>query len=270
MLGLLLLAVLLIIVDVYFETHFPKVETVTLQTDKMPAGESLKILQVSDVHGMIFRNNNQDFLQMIREQDADVIALTGDLVDDSTREFGAIFTFVESLVKINQNVLYISGNHEWRHPLREEILAGLEARDVVMLNNAHTQVKKGDLVFNVVGVDDPSTGHEDLQLAYEGVNTEGYYTVLLAHAPELIFRQSVIPADLILSGHTHGGQVRLPFVGAVVAPGQGFFPKYDKGVFPLEHGTTLYIDSGVGTSVWPLRFMNRSQITLLTIQGTKK
>lgn len=74
--------------------------------------------------------------------------------------------------------------------------------------------------------------------------------------------------DIILSGHTHGGQVRLPLVGTVIAPGEGLFPKFDKGMFNLNNGSLLYIDSGVGTSKLPIRLLNRSQMSLIKIVGT--
>lgn len=267
MLGFLLLAVILIAADIYFETHFPKVETVNLQSDKLQPGQTIRILQISDVHGRVFGNNNEDFLQMIREQNADIIALTGDLIDDSTPDVRPMWQFAEELKKINPHVYYISGNHEWRRQDREAFWAGLEERGIHMLNNANTQIKKDDLVWNLVGVDDPSTMHDDVHTAFQGVDNKQNYTVLLAHAPDLIFHHQALPTDLMLSGHTHGGQIRLPFVGALAAPGQGFFPAYDKGLFQLENNATLYLDSGVGTSIWPIRFLNRSQITLLTIEG---
>lgn len=267
MLGFLLLVAVLIAADVYFETHFPKVETVTLQSDKLQPGQSLKILQISDVHSKVFGNNNEDFLQMIRDQNADIIALTGDLLDDSAPDIRPMWQFAEELKKINPQVYYISGNHEWRRHDREMFWAGLEERGILMLNNANTQIQKDDLVWNLVGVDDPSTWHDDVETAFQGVDSQKNYTVLLAHAPDLIFRNKDLPADLMLSGHTHGGQIRLPFVGAIAVPGQRLFPAYDKGIFELENSTTLYLDSGVGTSIWPIRFLNRSQITLITIKG---
>jgi predicted MPP superfamily phosphohydrolase len=93
------------------------------------------------------------------------------------------------------------------------------------------------------------------------------YTVLLSHSPRIRDRLGSHVPDLILCGHTHGGQVSIPLVGAVVAPGEGFFPEFDKGEFTLENGSRLYIDSGVGTSTLPIRFMNRSQVSVIRIKG---
>lgn len=115
-------------------------------------------------------------------------------------------------------------------------------------------------------MDDPHTRREKLNEAFKGVNTERY-TILLAHSPKIIKRYPKIQADLILCGHTHGGQIRLPFLGAIVSSGDGFFPKYSKGLYALKAGQLLYIDSGLGTRMIPLRTFNRSQMSLLTITG---
>lgn len=83
----------------------------------------------------------------------------------------------------------------------------------------------------------------------------------------MLDKHNDIPADLILSGHTHGGQVRIPFIGALVAPDQGFFPKLEKGIYEFGTNQFLYIDSGLGTSVAPIRFLNQSQLSVIKITG---
>ncbi len=89
---------------------------------------------------------------------------------------------------------------------------------------------------------------------------------MLSHSPNRPMAYTTGLEDLILSGHTHGGQVRLPIIGSIVVPGQGFFPKYDKGIYELEN-TTLYIDSGLGNSLLPpLRLFNRIQISNIIIK----
>lgn len=101
------------------------------------------------------------------------------------------------------------------------------------------------------------------------MNTD-HYTVLLSHTPSITEIYEQIPADLILSGHTHGGQVRFPLIGALVSPDRGLFPKLDKGTYQLGAGLYLYIDSGLGTTRLPIRFLNQSQLSLITITGTRE
>ncbi len=99
----------------------------------------------------------------------------------------------------------------------EKFLSGLKERNVTILNNKNTQVTKKGVTLNFLGVDDVSTGQEDLEKAFNNIDQE-LYTILLSHSPGIIEKYNNIPADLILSGHTHGGQVRFPFIGALVAP----------------------------------------------------
>ncbi|WP_255259575.1 hypothetical protein [Lentibacillus sp. CBA3610] len=115
-------------------------------------------------------------------------------------------------------------------------------------------------------MDDRQQEHDISSKAFKNLRSE-YYTILLSHAPDITKQYQSIPADLILSGHTHGGQIRLPFIGALLAPGQVLFPKLDRGTFPLDPEQYLYIDSGLGTTRLPVRFFNQSQMSLVTITG---
>ncbi len=156
----------------------------------------------------------------------------------------------------------MSGNHEWGNPYMEKFLSGLKERNVTILNNKNTQLTKKGVSLILLGVDDVSSSHEDLKKSLNNINQD-LYTILLSHSPGIIEEyDKKVPTDLILSGHTHGGQVRFPFIGALVAPDQGLFPEYDKGIFKTGPEQYLYIDSGLGTSVVPIRFLNQSQISL--------
>jgi predicted MPP superfamily phosphohydrolase len=103
----------------------------------------------------------------------------------------------------------------------------------------------------------------------EGVVPDERFLLFLSHDPMIIRRGKGRErcADLILSGHTHGGQIRIPWLGALYAPTQGMFPKYDKGLFQVDETTKLYICSGLGTSRIPVRFLNRAQATLVKLVG---
>ncbi|MTI46907.1 metallophosphoesterase [Sporosalibacterium faouarense] len=259
---LLLLA--LTIGYIFFDVNYTKINYLNLESDKIPKGESLKILQVSDMHNKKFPNANKKLFKLIRQSEADLIVITGDFIDGKTKDFTYIYSFVDKLVKINPQIYFVSGNHEWRTGRNTELVEGLKGKGVKVLNNRSEVFKKENFIVNICGVDDSYTRHDNFEEAIKGVNND-LYTVLLSHSPDLISRENTSFVDLILSGHTHGGQIRLPIIGALVAPGQGFFPKYDKGVFDLGSETKLYLDSGLGTSTIPIRFWNRSQISLITI-----
>lgn len=261
---LIIIGMVLIGAYVFFQVNVPKVNYVNVNSSKIPKEGEFKILQISDMHNKKFFDGNRKLFNMIEDLDFDIIVITGDLIDGETRDFNYIYSVIEKLKNINSNIYYVSGNHEWRTGRHDEFVKGLLDRKVIVLNNDNSVVSKDDYTINICGINDPYTNHENVKEAFNDIDDQ-FFTLLLSHSPGIIERQSNIPADLILSGHTHGGQIRLPIIGALVAPGQGFFPKYDKGKFELDNGTILYIDSGLGTSQLPIRFLDRSQISLISI-----
>lgn len=264
LLSALLVGAAAILAKAYTDTNDFNVHIVNMHTEKLPKDAGFSILQISDLHNKVFDEDNESLIKAIKQADADLIVLTGDLIDRHTEELDDVFNLVEHIIAINPAVYYVSGNHEWDNAQTQEFFDGLRARNVEVLDNRNSQVDLGSVTLNLVGVDDASTGHEDMEQAFAGLDPDPY-TILLSHAPGIVNKYEHIPADLILSGHTHGGQIRLPFIGALVAPDEGFFPKLDKGLFKIGLDQTLYIDSGLGTSTVPVRFMNKSQMSLIRI-----
>ncbi|WP_249260780.1 metallophosphoesterase [Virgibacillus pantothenticus] len=259
-----ILFILSLCIKAYMDTNTFKVNKLPFYSDKIPDDKAVNILQITDVHNKVFGKSNEELIQTIKDLNADIIVITGDLIDRKTTEFNDMFAFVEKLTSVQKHVYFVTGNHEWDNPKKEEFLNGLEERQVTILNNKNRQLTINQVSLNLVGIDDSSTNHENVTQAFAGVNDE-YYTVLLSHSPNIIEKESSLPADLILSGHTHGGQVRLPFIGALVAPDEGLFPTYDKGTYNINRDQFLYIDSGLGTSVAPIRFLNQSQISMIRV-----
>lgn len=255
---------LLLMGDIFYEVNFVALNSIEFKSEKLRAGEKLKIVQISDYHNA---NANEQVLEKVGRIKPDAVAITGDLVDRETNDYARVFALVEGLVNICDRVYFVSGNHEWANDMGARRLEEeLESRGVRVLNNRNDIMSIENMDIYICGVDDYDTRHSDSGEAFEGLD-EASYTILLSHSPNIIKEGENIKSDLILSGHTHGGQVRLPFVGAVVAPNQGLFPKYQKGIYELEGAGYLYIDSGVGVSRLPVRFMNRSQMTLIEING---
>ncbi|WP_432408139.1 metallophosphoesterase [Wukongibacter sp. M2B1] len=258
--------VFFLIVDIYFEVSYPKIENIVLKSKKLPKSKTLKILHISDIHNMKLSRNIRRLLNDIKEMKPDIIALTGDIIDGKTKDFKNIYRFIEALVKINSNIYFVSGNHEWRNHKVEDFLKGLEGRKIKIINNSNEIITKHNFSINVCGIDDPYTSHDDLHKAFKSIENNSF-TLLLSHSPNIIFKKDNLPCDLIICGHTHGGQIRLPFLGGIIAPGQGYFPKYDMGLYKLKSNTLLYINSGLGTSSLPIRFLNRSKVSFITLTG---
>ncbi|WP_080873956.1 metallophosphoesterase [Oceanobacillus timonensis] len=263
---ILLLMMLSFMMKVYFDTNVFKVNKEQFSSTKLEAGSELTILQITDVHSGSFGEDNSEILEKVKDLDADIIVMTGDLIDRKTKDLDIALHLAEALAEVNPDTYFVTGNHEHENPEKDAFLTGLENRGVQILRNENTKVEKAGQLFNLVGVNDVSTAHEDMSLAFAGADPQNY-TVLLSHAPSVVQKYPDVRADLVLSGHTHGGQVRMPFIGALIAPDEGLFPELQEGVYPLGTERYLYIDSGLGTSGLPIRFLNQSQISLVTIQG---
>lgn len=262
-------AVLLVAVDIIFEVNFPVVREVNLATEKLNKGKEISLLQISDFHGSTSLELIQRLIREAGRVKPDAVLITGDLADQSTRDFNNIYVLIDELNAICSDIFFVSGNHEWNNGRKKELLRKLESLGVVLLNNKGCTFAVSGTNINICGVDDPYRGKDNIEKAMKGVDGSRY-TVLLSHSPQIRNRLGSYVPDLILCGHTHGGQIRLPFIGALIAPGEGVLPKFDKGKFILNNGSLLYIDSGVGTSKLPVRLLNRSQVSVIRLRGTGK
>jgi predicted MPP superfamily phosphohydrolase len=261
--GIFLILIAALFCISYFDVKYPKVNYVDVVSDKLSTQSSFKILQVSDCHDSRL---NDFVLDSAGRLEPDIIVITGDLISAETNSFENTYRLVEELVKVNPSIYFVSGNHEWVNKSRNYFLQGLAVRGVKILNNKNKSINIDGNTINLCGVDDFYTSHGDLDKASEGIEKDSF-TVLLSHSPNVIEKLDNDDIDIILSGHTHGGQVRLPLIGAIAAPGQGLFPKYSKGMYNVQERTLLYIDSGLGTSIIPVRLFNRSQLSLITVRG---
>ncbi|HHW36454.1 MAG TPA: metallophosphoesterase [Bacillales bacterium] len=254
---------------IYYDTNFFKLNRVEFQSNKIPDGTEFTILQISDLHNKVFRSNNEDLIRTVNKINANIVVITGDLIDRRTKNLKDVLYFIKNITTVHKKVFYVSGNHEWANPLCEKLLDGLEGRNVMILDNQNTKLVDGRIVINLAGVADVTMKQDNLKKALQGLNKE-HFTLLLSHNPCVIKKTGASSVDLILSGHTHGGQVRIPLIGALIVPDQSLFPKYDKGAFNLGANRYLYIDSGLGTSRLPIRFLNQSQLSLIKITNNKK
>lgn len=259
-------AALLVVVDVMFEVNFPVVREIIIDTERLKKGKELVLLQISDFHGGTSEEIVRRLIKALDNIKLDAVLITGDLADRSTEDFDCIYSLIRELHSLCPDIYFVSGNHEWSNDRRKEMLSRLKDMGVVILNNKGSTFAARGEDINICGVDDPYWRRDDIEKAMKGVNGNKY-TVLLSHSPKIRQRLGRYSPDLILCGHTHGGQIRLPFVGALIEPGEGLFPYFDKGMFKLKERSLLYIDSGVGTSKLPIRFLDRSQVSVIRIVG---
>ncbi len=255
--------IVIVAADVVFDVNFPKLNRVDMESSRIPKGKTLKILQITDMHS----SKNTDFIiKRLKEEKPDIVALTGDIIDRKSGDIEHVYEFVKKLAVGGKPVFYVSGNHEWENPHNPDFARNIENLGVIVLDNDKRVIDIDGFTVNIGGIDDFQTRHSDLEAAVSDID-RSKYSLLLSHAPDIVAYEENMGCDLMISGHTHGGQVRLPIVGGVVAPGQGLFPKYLKGLYEVGGGTVLYIDSGYGTSTLPLRMLNRSQISIIEVRG---
>ena len=272
---------------VYYNNNHIEVARYTLQSNKIPdAFSGYRIVHLSDLHSKYFGENQEKLVAKVKAQKPDIIVFTGDLSDGKTKLVEPCLALMKELVNIAPTY-YTYGNHE-ALLLYEEAYQGffknIEALGVHMMNSKSMTLKTAstDDTINLVGVPDPIaiplpnkifqySDHEErtkvlLEETMATVKNTDTYTILLCHRPEYINTYSNFPVDLALCGHTHGGQVRLPMLGALYASGQGLFPKYDTGIFKKDN-LTLLISSGLGSSTTiPFRILDFPEIGVITLQ----
>ena len=254
-----------------------KINEYEIMSNKIPeAFSGFRIAQVSDLHNAEFGEGNEKLIELLSQTDPDMIVITGDLIDSRHTDIEIALEFARQAIKLAP-VYYVSGNHEARVREYEDLKMGLAEAGVIVLEDQKVQITREGESISILGIDDPSFQEDYLfgdaasvtsSALSELQNESDGYTVLLAHRPELFETYVDAGVDLVFSGHAHGGQFRLPFIGGLVAPNQGFFPKYDAGLFS-EGSTTMIVSRGVGNSIIPIRFNNRPEIILVTLSNRK-
>lgn len=250
------------------------VSTVTVSSNRIPtAFNGFLIAQVSDLHNAVFGENNAELLQILSECKPNIIVVTGDLVDAEHTDIDVALDFAKEAAQI-AGTYYVTGNHEGSLSQYDELKTGLESMGVVVLEDTSMQLEYNGEKVTLIGLSDPSFTLKGNMLgevpAMVDTKLRGLigdkddYTILLSHRPELFETYVNCGVDLVLSGHAHGGQFRLPFIGGLVAPNQGLFPKYDAGLY-TKGDTNMIVCRGLGNSIIPIRFNNRPEIVLLEL-----
>lgn len=237
---------------------------------------SLKIVQLSDLHSKLFYK----VLKKTQELNPDIICITGDYINDRCKNKEKMLAFGKELVKIAK-VYYITGNHERRLKNFDSIMRELsDIGFIVLLNRVSVYDDKGFDV-SILGLDENQADFDDYKARKNGtfvykdmspyfaeLEKSNGFKIVLSHFPENFenvkeMNYSQYDFDLQLSGHAHGGQFCLPFIGPVFSPGQGLFPKYAKGSFGDR--PKLIVSRGLGNAEFPFRLFNHPEINVINI-----
>jgi len=271
---LLLAAVLIaLLFPVFFRWSNTSLQTehAEISLSRLPrAFDALTVAHLSDLHGASFGEDNADLIAAVAESAPDLIVITGDLVDQhQVLDSAALSRFAAELAAVAPTY-FVTGNHEWARDDVKEIKALLSDSGVTVLSNGAVTLARGESEIVLAGIDDPN-GFADQktpeQLAEEiRAAADDPFWILLAHRNNLFAsRYSLLGADLVLSGHGHGGLVRLPFTDGLVSPERTFFPDYTAGLYE-ENGSALFVSRGLGNSGDTFRLFNRPHLAILTLR----
>lgn len=263
-----LLAILMLFIWTLWANTALELNSYTLESAALPQSfDGYRIAHISDLHNCELDKGNQKLLDMLKKAQPDIIAITGDLIDSRTTKVEIALDFAQQAMQIAP-CYYVPGNHESMIEEYTALKNGLTELGVFVLEDQVLTLTSGAESIALMGVIDPDFEGADTEKALDALYDPQYFTVLLSHRPELFDLYAAKKIDLVLSGHAHGGQFRLPGIGGLFAPGQGFLPKYDSGLCTQE-GTTMAVSRGIGNSLFPLRFNNRPEVILIELKSTQ-
>ncbi|MBR6789916.1 MAG: metallophosphoesterase [Oscillospiraceae bacterium] len=246
------------------------VTELTVPMARLPESfDGLRIAHVSDLHNAEFGERNEKLLTLIREQQPDIIAVTGDLIDSRRTDADIALRFAEGAAAVAP-VYYAPGNHESRVPKDYlKLTEGLKKLGVTVLEDQSVTLEKDGSTLRITGMLDMSFFREGFvtetaartMARLENALGEGdLCTVLLSHRPDLFENYAERGIDLTLAGHLHGGQFRLPLIGGLASIGQR-----DAGLY-TEKDKQMVVSRGLGNSLFPFRFNNRPELVMLTLK----
>ncbi len=255
----------------WWSNHSMVVEEFTYVSTRVPEGfDGCVVVQLTDLHGAVFGEGNEELLEKVRAQKPDYIFLTGDL-QDRYRETPA--SYAVELGRACAEIAptyYVTGNHEWAFPNVRELKRDLEETGVVVLTNEYVYLSRGGDMAVLAGIDDPNgfadqKTPEELAREIEALPGDPFW-IFLAHRNNYIESEyRLLGADLTVSGHGHGGLIRLPFTDGLISVERTLFPSYTAG-FYTANGAEVFVGRGLGNSGSSFRLFNRPQVVALTLR----
>ncbi|MDF2680960.1 MAG: metallophosphoesterase [Brevibacillus sp.] len=249
-----------------WERNWIEVTRVPIDLPGMPeAFRGTKLVHFSDLHlgHHCEPKDVQHVVDLIMREEPDLICFTGDLVDESTRYLSAIVPILQQL-QAPLGKFAVLGNHDYRLQEQNFVRNALASSGFEVMDNRHIRLNKQGSSLYISGVDDVLFGLPDLTRAVSEIPA-GETVILLAHEPDFADEAAAFPVHLQLSGHSHGGQVRIPIIGPVLTP--KLSQKYVQGLYGVTNSQMqVYTTRGIGTTILPIRFFCRPEVTVLTLR----
>lgn len=277
----------------FWQNNAVDVDEYVVESPALPEElDGCRIVQLSDLHNKRYGEDQKRLIRLLEKAGPDLILVTGDLIDKRrTKEdrWGNALSLIRQAVELAP-VFYVSGNHEWESGLYKELRPQLETLGAEILDDGFTVLDHGQASMAVLGVSDPAAFSKDVKQGRPmkkaelpacvdkvrerlewlcGQQDETAFQVLIAHRPQLVGMYAAAGVHLVFSGHAHGGQVRLPRLGALYAPDQGWRPKYTEGPY-IQGNTVMIVSRGLGNSSCPFRILDKPQIVVVTLRAPKE
>lgn len=264
-----------------FKIDVSKYEMVSSKIPK--SFDGFKILQLSDLHNRRFNSNNKKLIKIIEKQNPDIIVMTGDMVSANSKSFNNFFSLVREL-NGKYPIYYIFGNHEQRLSVENQatIVGKLKEYGVNVINNQREFITKDNESIQITGLKQEliyytnylkskktySYEKKDMEKAIHSADA-GYFNILLAHNPLYFETYEKWGADLVFSGHVHGGIARLPFIGGILSPERKLFPKYSGGEYEIND-SKMVVSRGLGYTKINLRLFNNPEICVVELKSKSR
>ena len=246
-----------------------------ISSEKIPPGfDGFRIVQISDLHNSRNEWMTESLISKTKEASPDIILLTGDMIDSYLPDVERAINVIERLNRIAP-VYYVIGNHEARTGKSGTLIREMRKIGVGILFDSYAVIRVADDERVIASVNDPRRlnidgSGNDARIVSESIGSMDYdrqmFTVMLSHRPELIRTYATKGVDLVFAGHAHGGLVRLPFIGGLFAPNQGFFPDYTAGKYSVAD-TTMIVSRGVGNSGYSFRINDNPELVVAELHA---
>ncbi|MEQ8223540.1 MAG: metallophosphoesterase [Candidatus Eremiobacterota bacterium] len=263
---LLYLIIFLLLLCIYIQFERSKNFDVTkkdLSVPDLPDGfNGLKIIHLSDLHVSKYGKREERIRHIIKEEKPDIIFITGDFVSNSWGITPCLKTIDGIAAPLGVWAVWGNNDNGLKAKVKR-LKEGLDRAGIKILTNENILIKLKDSKIRLIGVDDPHRKKDNLKLAMEGTSEEEF-KILLAHSPVIIREAADMGINIVLAGHTHGGQVRFPFLGAIYNHTWDLF-RYSAGMFRVK-STIMYVSRGLGMSVIPIRFLCNAEFIIFTLK----
>ncbi|MCI4462927.1 MAG: metallophosphoesterase [Caldisericum sp.] len=236
------------------------IERLQVETTHISFGSNLgiKFAHITDLHFSRESIREKKVLEILKEGAPDVIFITGDIVN-YRRNFVAS-NYLKKIVDLGKPVYFVLGNWDYKVRDVENLKNALKSLSIIVLENESIIFEKWDTKINIIGVSDPYTKRADLKKAMSNID-KTLYTILLAHSPDIFYEAVAQNIDLVLAGHLHGGQVRLPFLKFAIYSPSKYGSRFLYGIF-RNNSTTMYVNRGIGESHFPIRIFSKPEVLI--------